>query len=40
MRCCTTVPLQARGDACPRCGSYQLQLASGTELRIKELEVI
>jgi hydrogenase nickel incorporation protein HypA/HybF len=39
MRCCDTVPLAARGDACPRCGSYQLQVSAGEELRVKELEV-
>jgi hydrogenase nickel incorporation protein HypA/HybF len=39
MRCCETVPLTARGDACPRCGSYQLQVSAGEELRVKELEV-
>lgn len=40
MRCCDTVPLAARGDACPRCGSFQLQVNGGDELRIKELEVV
>jgi hydrogenase nickel incorporation protein HypA/HybF len=24
---------------CPDCGGYQLQVTSGTEMRIKELEV-
>ncbi len=40
MRCCETVALAARGDACPRCGSYQLQVSAGEELRVKELEVV
>jgi hydrogenase nickel incorporation protein HypA/HybF len=40
MRCCDTVPLAARGNACPRCGSFQLQVNGGDELRIKELEVV
>lgn len=40
LRCCDTVPLASRGDACPRCGSHQLQVASGEQLRVKELEVI
>jgi hydrogenase nickel incorporation protein HypA/HybF len=31
--------LTARFDPCPDCGSRQLQLTSGEELRIKELEV-
>lgn len=40
LRCCDTVPLSARGDACPRCGSYQMQVSAGEELRVKELEVV
>ncbi len=40
MRCCEAVPLAARGEACPRCGSYQLQVTGGEELRVKELEVV
>jgi hydrogenase nickel incorporation protein HypA/HybF len=40
MRCCDTVPLAARGDACPRCGSFQLQVSGGEQMRIKELEVV
>lgn len=39
MKCGDTVPIAARGDACPRCGSYQLQLGAGTELRVSELEL-
>jgi hydrogenase nickel incorporation protein HypA/HybF len=33
------VALAARGDACPLCGSYQLQPTGGTELRVRELLV-
>ena len=40
MSCSQTVPVTQRYDACPLCGSYQLQVTSGDELRIKELEVI
>lgn len=40
LRCCDTVPLSARGDACPRCGSFQMQVSAGEELRVKELEVV
>lgn len=39
MPCGATVPLAARGEPCPRCGSYQLQPATGTELRVKEIEL-
>jgi hydrogenase nickel incorporation protein HypA/HybF len=31
--------IAARGDACPQCGSYQLQIITGTQMRVKELEV-
>lgn len=40
LRCCEVVPLSARGDACPRCGSFQMQVSAGDELRVKELEVV
>lgn len=39
MKCCDTVPLARFGDACPRCGSYQLQVAAGDEMRVKEIEI-
>ena len=39
MQCAKFVPLSQRFDACPDCGSFRLQITSGEELRIKELEV-
>lgn len=39
MPCAKTVPLKQRFDACPDCGSYQLQVTGGEEMKIKELEV-
>jgi len=39
LRCSRTVPLAQRGDACPRCGSYQLQVTGGEELRVLDIEV-
>jgi hydrogenase nickel incorporation protein HypA/HybF len=39
MPCGESAALAARGDACPRCGSYQLQIIDGTQMRVKELEV-
>lgn len=39
MQCSKLVPVSQRYDACCDCGSYQLQITSGEELRIKELEV-
>jgi hydrogenase nickel incorporation protein HypA/HybF len=40
MSCAEIVPIKARFDACGRCGSHQLQVTAGEELRIKELEVL
>ena len=39
MRCSDNVEISSRGDACPVCGSYQLQVVGGNELKVKELEV-
>ena len=39
MQCSQSVPLQALYDDCPRCGGRQLQITSGQEMRLKELEV-
>lgn len=39
MACAKAVPVRERFDACPDCGSHQLQITCGEELRIKELEV-
>lgn len=37
--CGKNVEIQQRYDACPLCGSHQLQVNGGEEMRIKELEV-
>jgi hydrogenase nickel incorporation protein HypA/HybF len=39
MQCCDSVPVAQRGDACPRCGSHQLQVTAGDELRVKDIEL-
>ncbi len=39
MQCAHTVKISRRFDACPDCGSYQLQVSGGEEMKIKELEV-
>lgn len=39
MKCCETVPMDALYGACPQCGSHQVQVTGGTEMRVKELEV-
>jgi hydrogenase nickel incorporation protein HypA/HybF len=39
MPCGTTVEVARLGDGCPRCGSYQLQVTQGDEMRVKEIEI-
>jgi len=39
MSCSQTVAIENRYDLCPVCGSHQLQVTGGTELRIRDLEV-
>lgn len=39
MQCGENVGISQRYDACPKCGSYQLQVTGGVQMRIKELEV-
>ena len=39
MRCSKAIALDALGGACPDCGSYQVQVTGGTDMRVKELEV-
>ncbi|MEW7980829.1 MAG: hydrogenase maturation nickel metallochaperone HypA [gamma proteobacterium symbiont of Phacoides pectinatus] len=39
MKCAREVRVAQRFDACPDCGSYQMQMTGGTEMKIKELEV-
>jgi hydrogenase nickel incorporation protein HypA/HybF len=39
MPCGETVELARLGEACPRCGSYQLQVAQGDEMKVREIEV-
>ena len=39
MQCAANVEVKQRFDECPTCGSYQLQVVGGEEMKIKELEV-
>lgn len=39
MPCGESVELHRLGDACPRCGSYQLQVTQGEEMRVKDIEI-
>ena len=37
--CGEEVPLAGVGDPCPRCGSYQLSITRGSDMRVKEIEI-
>ncbi len=39
MACSRAVVVERRFDPCPECGSHQVQVTGGEEMRIKELEV-
>ena len=39
MPCGRQIAIKQRFDACPDCGSYQLQVTGGDEMKVKELEV-
>lgn len=39
LECSATVPVNALYEACPNCGSYQVQATGGTEMRVKDLLV-
>ncbi|WP_319531241.1 hydrogenase maturation nickel metallochaperone HypA [uncultured Cohaesibacter sp.] len=39
MQCSKPTEVAARYDACPDCGSYQVEITGGDELRIKDMEV-
>ena len=39
MPCGEAVPLARRGEPCPRCGSYQLNVTQGEDMRVKEIEI-
>ena len=39
MPCEKSVNIASRFDSCPDCGSHQLQITGGEELRIKSMEV-
>lgn len=37
--CSKSVPVHERFGACPECGGYHVQVTSGEDMRVKELEV-
>ena len=39
MPCGASVDLVRLGEPCPTCGSYQLQVTQGEEMRVKEIEI-
>lgn len=39
LHCAEVVHVQALFDACPKCGSHQVQVTGGNEMRVKELDV-
>ncbi len=39
MQCAENISIEQRYDPCPKCGGHQLQVTSGDDMRIKELEV-
>jgi hydrogenase nickel incorporation protein HypA/HybF len=39
MQCACNVPIAALHEPCPTCGSYQIQVTGGEEMRVKELEI-
>jgi hydrogenase nickel incorporation protein HypA/HybF len=39
MECAKSVPMQELFSACPQCGSYQMQVTAGTEMRVREIEI-
>ena len=38
-KCSLEFPINALYEACPGCGSYQVRVTGGDEMRVKELEV-
>ncbi len=39
MPCGARVPLAGLGNACPHCGSYQLQVVQGEDMRVRDIEI-
>jgi hydrogenase nickel incorporation protein HypA/HybF len=39
MQCSRSVAISERGEPCPECGSWQLQITGGGQMRVKELEL-
>jgi hydrogenase nickel incorporation protein HypA/HybF len=39
MQCSRSVAIAERGEPCPECGGFQLQVTGGEQMRVRELEL-
>jgi hydrogenase nickel incorporation protein HypA/HybF len=39
MQCCSSVVITRRGDPCPGCQSFQLQVTGGERMRVMDIEI-
>lgn len=39
VKCALEIPVAALYEPCPNCGSYEVRVTGGDEMRVKELEV-
>ena len=39
LRCAESVAITQRGQACPACGSHQLQISGGDAMRVVDLQI-
>ena len=39
MRCSESVAISGRGEPCPKCAHYQLQITGGDRMRVLEIEI-
>ena len=40
MPCGQTIAVSALGEMCPQCGSHQLHVTGGSEMRVKEITIV
>lgn len=40
LQCASSQPMQTLCDPCPVCGDYAMQATAGTEMRVREIEII
>ena len=39
MKCAEPITIARRGEACPRCSSWQLQVTGGDRMRVMDIEI-